>query len=286
MAFVTSRKLVKSALRQAEKDYYMTETLKNKNNSGSLWKIINNCIHSKDRNTLTYAKDTSLVADEFNHYFTSVGSSTALAAEKIASEHNLQLTDPLTRTTTVYPADDQFHFDHVSVMEVQRIVSDMSLNKSPGIDYIPTRVLKDCLSIILPSLTNIINSYLMSATFPTNWKTSMLIPLLKEGDHEIPCNNRPLSLLVMVSKICEKIVHKQFNSYLFSKQRLTSHQSGNKKCHSSETLNFAVTDEILAAMDKKMLSALVLLYLSKPSTALTTKSFYISWPMLALQLQS
>jgi hypothetical protein len=154
---VTSRKLVKSALRQAEKDYYMTETLKNKNNSGSLWKIINNCIPSKDRNTLTYAKDTSLVADEFNHYFTSVGSSTAPAAEKIVNDHNLQLTDPLTRTT-VYPVDEQFHFDHVSVTEVERLVSDMSLNKSPGIDYIPTRVLKDCLSIILPSLTNIINS--------------------------------------------------------------------------------------------------------------------------------
>jgi hypothetical protein len=89
MAFVTSGKLVKSALRQSEKDYYMTETLKNKNNSGSLWKIINNCIPSKDRNTLTYAKDTSLVADEFNHYFTSVGLSTALAAEKIANDHNL-----------------------------------------------------------------------------------------------------------------------------------------------------------------------------------------------------
>jgi hypothetical protein len=28
MAFVTSRKLVKSALRQAEKDNYMTETIK------------------------------------------------------------------------------------------------------------------------------------------------------------------------------------------------------------------------------------------------------------------
>jgi hypothetical protein len=150
MAFVTSRKLVKSALRQAENDYYMTETLKNKNNSGSLWKIINNCIPSKDRNTLTYAKDTSLVADEFDHYFTSVGSSTALAAEKIANDHNLQLTDPLTRTT-VYPVDEQFHFDHVSVTEVQRIVSDIPLNKSPGIDYIPTRVLKYCLSIILSS---------------------------------------------------------------------------------------------------------------------------------------
>jgi hypothetical protein len=91
----------------------------------------------------------------------------------------------------------------------KRIVSDMPLNKSPGIDYIPIRVLKDCLSIILPSLTNIINSSLMSAIFPKNWKTSMLIPLLKEGDHEIQCNNRPLSLLVIVSNICEKIVLKQ-----------------------------------------------------------------------------
>ena len=91
----------------------------------------------------------------------------------------------------------------------------------------------------------------------------MLIPLLKEGDHETLNNNRPLSLLVTVSKIVEKIVLKQFNSYLISKQRLTFHQSGNKKYHSTETHNVAVTDEILEAMDKKMLSAMVLLDLSK-----------------------
>ena len=91
----------------------------------------------------------------------------------------------------------------------------------------------------------------------------MLIPLLKEGNHELPCNNRPLSSLVIVSKICEKIVLKQFNRYLISKRRLTPHQSGNKKFHSTETLNVAITDEILAAMDRKMLSAMVLLDLSK-----------------------
>ena len=250
MTFVSSRKLVKSALRQAEKDYYVSETLKNKNNSASLWKIINNCIPSKDRNTLVYEKDISLVADEFNSYFASVGSSTALAAERIANVHNLRLTNPLTRTM-FYPADEQFHFENVSVSEVQRIVSEIPLNKSPGIDYIPTRVLKDCPPVILATLTNIINASLMSATFPTNWKTSMLIPLLKEGDHEIPSNNRPLSLLVIVSKICEKIVLNQFNSYLSSKQRLKAHQSGNKKYHSTETLNVAITDEILEAMDKK-----------------------------------
>ena len=87
--------------------------------------------------------------------------------------------------------------------EVERIVSEMPLNRSPGIVYILTRVLKDCLSVILPTLTNIINATLMPATFPTLWKLSMLTPLLKEDDHEIPSNNRPLSLLVIVSTICD-----------------------------------------------------------------------------------
>ena len=191
-----------------------------------------------------------MIADEFNHYFASVGSSTALAAEKLAKDYNLQLTNPLTRTN-IHPINEQFYFEHVSSAEVHRIVSEMPLNKSPGIDYVPTRVLKDCLPVILPALTNIINCSLLSSIFPANWKTSMLIPLLKEGDHETPNNNHPLSLLVTVSKIIEKIVSKQFNSYLISKQRLTSHQSGNKKYHSTETHNVAVTDEILEAMDKK-----------------------------------
>ena len=151
VAFVISRKKVKSALRQAEKSYYTSETLKNKNNVGSLWKIIKNCIPSKERNTLTYTKDPSMIADEFNHYFASVGSSTALAAEKLAKDYNLQLTNPLTRTN-IHPINEQFYFEHVSSAEVHRIVSEMPLNKSPGIDYVPTRVLKDCLSVILPAL--------------------------------------------------------------------------------------------------------------------------------------
>ena len=72
-----------------------------------------------------------------------------------------------------------------------------------------------------------------------------------------------MSLLVIVSKICEKIVLEQFNRYLISKRRLTPHESGNKKFHSTETLSVALTDEILAAMDRKMLSLMVLLDLSK-----------------------
>ena len=54
-----------------------------------------------------------------------------------------------------------------------------------------------------------------------------------------------------------------FITYLMSRNRLSNHQSGNKSLHSTETLNIYTTDLILEAMDKKEISALVLLDLSK-----------------------
>ena len=46
---------------------------------------------------------------------------------------------------------------------------------------------------------------------------------------EAASNNRPISLLPIVSKVCEKTALDQLTSYLTEKQRLASNQSGNKK---------------------------------------------------------
>ena len=70
---------------------------------------------------------------------------------------------------------------------------------------------------------------MMSSDFPQSWKEAEVIPLIKEGDHEIPSNNRPLYLLIVASKICEKIVLRQFTPFLSFRNRLTSHQNGKRK---------------------------------------------------------
>ncbi|KXJ08106.1 RNA-directed DNA polymerase from mobile element jockey [Exaiptasia diaphana] len=157
----------------------------------------------------------------------------------------------------------------VSIEEVRNIALSLPLNKSPGPDKVNARIIRDVLPVILGPLTEIINSSIITSTFPDNWKEAEVIPILKDGDHEIAANNRPLSLLCIASKICEKVVHKQLNSYLFENDLLTSHQSGNKKAHFTETLNVHLTDLKLEAMDKKKLTALVLLDLSKASTILS-----------------
>ena len=65
------------------------------------------------------------------------------------------------------------------------------------------------------------------------------------------------------SKVCEKFSLEQFSTYLISHNRLSSYQSGNKLLHSTETLNIYITDLLLEVMDKKEISALILLDLSK-----------------------
>ena len=143
-----------------------------------------------------------------------------------------------------------FNIRAVSREEVCRIVTSLPMNKSPGPDNISARVLKDCLPVILGPLTDIINCSIHTSTFPDNWKEVEVIPILKDGDHEKAVNNRPLSLLAVASNVLERIVLNQLSAYLTKNNRLTSHQSGNKKAHPTETLNILLTDKILEATIK------------------------------------
>ena len=165
------------------------------------------------------------------------------------------------------PTGELFNFSAVTFKDVQRIISSLPLNKSPGVDKLNARIFKDSLPVILGPLTDIINSSLSTCSFPTAWKGAEVVPILKKGDHEVASNNRPLSLLPVAAKVCEKVCEKvvleQFSKYLIINNRLSPHQSGNRKSHSTETLKIYITDCMLDAVDKKKISALILLDLSK-----------------------
>ena len=95
------------------------------------------------------------------------------------------------------------------------------------------------------------------------WKLAEVKPIPKEGDHEIANNNIPISLLPILSKVCERVVHNQLMYYLTSKGRLSTKQSGNKEKHSTETSVIQTTDIILSAIDKKHFTAVILLDMRK-----------------------
>ena len=104
----------------------------------------------------------------------------------------------------------------------------MPSNKAPGHDKVNKKIIKTFLPHILPVVTDLINSSLLKGCFPKVWKLAEVVPHVKEGDHEVASNNRPISLLPVLSKVIERIVHDQFVQYLTSNNKLSIHQSGNK----------------------------------------------------------
>ena len=163
------------------------------------------------------------------------------------------------------PLSDQFSSSKVTQEEVEQVTTKMPLGKAPGPDKISLKVIKDCLPVILKPLTSIINASFTSQVYPSLRRKAEIVPIPKASniDHRQAENSRPISLLPMLSKVCEKVVANQFIPYLLSHNRLTANQSGNKQWHSTETALLKITDVILKAMNNQQLTAVVLLDMSK-----------------------
>ena len=221
------------------------------------------CRHYKiSASRKAYSKDDKVVADEFNEFFTSTGQTTVEKIQSLAEQSNYDHTK-WSFVLRYHPLAQQFSFGIVECKEVEKVINSMPTGKAPGNDKITVRVLKSFLPSILPTLTAIIDDSFISGTFPKICKTAELTPILKQGDHEKPDNNRPISLLPILSKVCERIALNQFMPFLLSNKRLSTNQSGNKKWHSTETSLIHTTDAILAAIDQKKTTAIVLLDMTK-----------------------
>ena len=55
----------------------------------------------------------------------------------------------------------------------------------------------------------------MTGCFPALWKVSNIVPIPKKGDSASPSNNRPISLLPILSKVLEKHIIVKSNHLKF-----------------------------------------------------------------------
>ena len=87
------------------------------------------------------------------------------------------------------------------------------MSKASGIDKISAKFIKDRAIILALPISQIFNLSI-KLSFPDDFKISKLKPLFKKGSKIDPKNYRPISLLPIVSKILEKLVHDQTQNYL------------------------------------------------------------------------
>ena len=153
---------------------------------------------------------------EFNRYFISVGRKASAASVNLAEIHGLSSAFEVPDGNNI-SCDDAFEFRAVTCLEVGKVIMDMPNNKAPGYDKVLISVIKDCAPHLIPIITRIINQSFASSVFSHAWKKVEVVPHLKEGDHEMPENNRPVSLLPVLSKVIEKLALQQYTNYLSEK---------------------------------------------------------------------
>ena len=266
--FADLRREIKQSIRQAGIEYFTQQVITNKGNTGSLWKTIRWALPNKPSQRPQYTRDTDVLANEFNRFFILVGQEVAKKSTALANHYGLQYNNPTPQATSTSQQAQRgeegcFVFQSVTPDDVRKVMLDMPANKAPGFDKVPISVVKDCLEHILSTLTDLINHSFSSSVFLRAWKKGEVVPHPKEGDHEVANNNRPVSLLPVLSKVAERIAMRQFNDYLTLHNRLTRHHSGNRSLHSTETLSLLVTDDIFRAVDSRQITAMVLIDLSK-----------------------
>ena len=145
----------------------------------------------------------------------------------------------------------------------QSVFTEIKTKKSPGLDGISIRLLKDASNIVAGPLVNIFNVSLQRAIFPNDWKLAKVTPIFKEGNKADCENYRPISVISAVAKLFEKLVYLQLSSFLRLNGILVEQQSGFRQQHSTETALLSSTNEWLFNMDRGLLSGVLFLDLKK-----------------------
>ena len=153
-------------------------------------------------------------------------------------------------------------FSPVTIEELKKLLKGKTV-KTAHNDILPRPVMRKLLDTLLPYICDLINLSFTSASME-GVKEATIIPLLKKAglDPEILKNYRPVSDIVIISKLIETVVLARLNEHASTNNMHCHFQHGYKKYHSTETLLLKVVDDILIGFDKNNGTILLLLDLS------------------------
>ena len=197
--------------------------------------------------------DNNQIANTFNSFFAEIGS-------KLASDISPTYTDPV---KFIQPYGSEFTFRAITTVNLIQTIRKISLNKAPGLDKIPIKLIKLAGDAIYDSLLHIFNLVLDTGVFPDDLKLAKITTIYKEGDKAECGNYRPISVVPTVAKILEKIIYDQLSSYVNDNDIICKQQSGFRPNHSTETALLNCTDQWLHNMGKGLANGVLFLDLKK-----------------------
>ena len=120
----------------------------------------------------------------------------------------------------------------------------MKKNKSPGVDGISPKILKETVEKISTPLAHVFNMSLQE------WKGANIIPLLNNGSRNKSVNHRPISLTSIICKLLETIIRDHMMDFLIKHKLINPCQHWFLKARSCLTHLLRFLEEITKWVDE------------------------------------
>ena len=111
--------------------------------------------------------------------------------------------------------------------EIQGLIDKLKPKGAPDADRVTNKAIKKLTLNFIEFLVEIVNASLKLAHLPSIWKIAHIIMIPKPmKDHSQPENFGPISLLNMLSKLCERVIQVRINRWLLNNNIISNYQSG------------------------------------------------------------
>ena len=261
VAYKRLRNYCTNLIKRSKASFHRNLLSENIRNPRKFWSTIKTIFPSKSMKS----KDTTAVNvncesrdNKFSTYFKNAITTLKLAAIPFMN-FTWRFVKPGTNRTCKI-----FTICNISKNFIKKELCSLKHNKATGLDEVPSGLLKDCAKNISEPLCYIMNLSIKTSAVPNIWKSAKADPIFKSGNHDLPENYRPISVLPVLSKVFEKAVHYQLLQFLETNKLLSDSQFGFRKYRSTKLAAALLCDNIRKEMNNgNMIGVVPFEHLSK-----------------------
>ena len=242
-----ARNRVRRQVEQARADFWKDQQMELEDDPKKFWRVVKTIVPGKkagseymnlsDKEAAGEGQNiaANYTADYVNDFFSNIG-------PKLAHKYR-----------------DPWEF---SGLELMNDCPQFSADSS-GVPDIFSKVVKDAFLVIIPQMVHMFNLSFASGIFPTKCKRATIISLYKDGDRTDVSNYRPVSLLPLLGKLIEKVVHAKFTQFLNRFNVLSDKQGGFCKGFSTASSITDLTDILFNNANNNLTSLVAFIDLEK-----------------------
>ena len=230
------RNKLQQILRRHKEDYYKRKCMDYRRNLSKLWKVINKITHKMNdkSSAVEYLKidnidhyETKMITEELAKHFATVGKKYANEINAPQNSFNYYLKQIPQHITSMYMTP-------TSKEEIEKLIDKLPNKTSKGHDDISNVLLKKLKIVVSAPLELIFNKSIEEGVLPEEMKKADVIPLYKSKERYVVNNYRPISLLVTVSKLLEKVIYTRTYHFMCETNQLYQSQYGFRSGFSCE----------------------------------------------------